>query len=113
MISGMLECRIIVFNKLICHILNRSIASLVSNCLNTKQAICFLNELHFAHHFVVTMLKNLIYRHICLMNHQETNQTNPMTPWDSLNVLIDPSDPLKAPLDSLGPLNMPLRGIAP
>ena len=37
-----------------------------------------------------------IYRHICL-NHQETDQTNPMAPWDSLDVPIDPLKPLRAP----------------
>ena len=26
---------------------------------------------------------SLIYRHICLMNHEETHQTNPMAPWIS------------------------------
>ena len=40
-----------------------------------------------------------IYRHICLMNHQKTHQTNPMAPWN----------PLDAPLDPLGPLNRSLR----
>ena len=27
---------------------------------------------------------SLIYRHICLMNHEDTHQTNPMAPWDPL-----------------------------
>ena len=34
-----------------------------------------------------------IYRHICL-NHQETYQTNPMAPLDSLDIPIDPLGPL-------------------
>ena len=28
------------------------------------------------------------------MNHQETHQTNPMAPWDSLDVPFDPLGPL-------------------
>ena len=33
---------------------------------------------------------SLIYRHICLMNHEKTHQTNPMAPWDPLDVLLTP-----------------------
>ena len=31
-----------------------------------------------------------IYRHICLMNHEKTHQTNPMAPWDPLDALSTP-----------------------
>ena len=34
-----------------------------------------------------------IYRHICLMNHQETPQTNPMAQWDPLDVSLNPLGP--------------------
>ena len=30
-----------------------------------------------------------IYRHICLMNHEKTHQTNPMAPWDPLDALLN------------------------
>ena len=42
----------------------------------------------------------LIYRHICLMNHEWTHKTNPMAPWDSLDA---PLDPLASHIDPLGP----------
>ena len=31
-----------------------------------------------------------IYRHICLINHQETPQTNPLAIWDPLDVSLNP-----------------------
>ena len=31
-----------------------------------------------------------IYRHLCLINNQETHQTNPMAPWDPLDVSLNP-----------------------
>ena len=34
-----------------------------------------------------------IYRHICLMNHQETPQTNPLATWDPLDVSLNPLGP--------------------
>ena len=34
-----------------------------------------------------------IYRHICLMNHQETPQTNPLAIWDPLDVSLNPLGP--------------------
>ena len=46
---------------------------------------------------------SLIYRHICLMNHEKTHQTNPMAPWDPLDALSTPLDPLGPP----GPPNPP------
>ena len=33
-------------------------------------------------------LDHYIYRHICLMNHEKTHQTNPMAPWDPLDALL-------------------------
>ena len=40
---------------------------------------------------------SLIYRHICLMNHVKTHQTNPMAPWHPLDALLTPWDPLATP----------------
>ena len=40
---------------------------------------------------------SLIYRHICLMNHEKTHQTNPMAQWDPLDALVTPWDPLATP----------------
>ena len=42
---------------------------------------------------------SIIYRHICLMNHLKTHQTN----------LMAPRDPLDVPLDPLGPAGPPHR----
>ena len=36
---------------------------------------------------------SLIYRHICLMNHEKNHQTNPMAPWDPLDALLTPWTP--------------------
>ena len=53
-----------------------------------------------------------IYRHICLMNHQETPQTNPLAIWDpldvSLNPLGPPGTPWPPPIAPLGPLKRSL-----
>ena len=38
--------------------------------------------------------ESLIYRHICLMNHLKTHQTNPMAPWDPLDAPLNPWDAL-------------------
>ena len=38
-----------------------------------------------------------IYRHICLMNHQETPQTNPLAIWDPLDVSLNPLGPPGTP----------------
>ena len=43
---------------------------------------------------------SLIYRHICLMNHEKTHQTNPMAPWDPLD--DHPEDPASCRLSSGG-----------
>ena len=52
---------------------------------------------------------SLIYRHICLMNHQETPQTNPMAQWDPLDVSFNPlGPPLAPPIAPLGPLKRSL-----
>ena len=40
---------------------------------------------------------SLIYRHICLMNHEKTHQTNPMGPGGLLDALLTPWDPLATP----------------
>ena len=55
---------------------------------------------------------SLIYRHICLMNHEDTHQTNPMAPWDPLDALSTPWDPLAPPIDPLRPINRSLGLIA-
>ena len=55
-----------------------------------------------------------IYRHIYLMNHHETHQTNSMTPWDSLDVAIDTLGPHEDTLDPFGHLNIsfdPIRSL--
>ena len=39
-----------------------------------------------------------IYRHICLINHQETPQTNLMAQWDPLDVSPSPLGPPAPPL---------------
>ena len=44
-----------------------------------------------------------IYRHICLMNHQETPQTNPLAIWDPLDVSLNPLGPPAPPITPLGP----------
>ena len=45
-----------------------------------------------------------IYRHICLMNHQETPQTNPLAIWDPLDVSLNPlGPPGPPPIAPLGP----------
>ena len=31
------------------------------------------------------------------MNHEKTHQTNPMAPWDPLDALLTPWDPLATP----------------
>ena len=49
-----------------------------------------------------------IYRHICLMNYQETHQTNPMAQWDPLVVSLNPLGPLAPPIAPLGPLKRSL-----
>ena len=49
-----------------------------------------------------------IYRHICLMNHQETPQTNPMAQWDPPDVSLNPLGPLAPPIAPLGPLKRSL-----
>ena len=50
-----------------------------------------------------------IYRHICLMNHQETPQTNPMAQWDPLDVSLNPlGPPAPPPIAPLGPLKRSL-----
>ena len=55
-----------------------------------------------------------IYRHICLMSHQDTHQINPMAPWDALEAPLDPVKPLFPNLlDLPGPLNSPLNLIGP
>ena len=55
---------------------------------------------------------SLIYRHICLMNHVKTHQTNPMAPWHPLDALLTPWDPLgppgNPPIDPLRPINRSL-----
>ena len=38
-----------------------------------------------------------IYRHICLINHQETPQTNLMAQWDPLDVPPNPLGPPAPP----------------
>ena len=40
--------------------------------------------------------KNLdhLYTGICLTNHEKAHQTNPMAPWDPLDALLTPCDPL-------------------
>ena len=35
-------------------------------------------------------LDTYIYRHICLKNHQETPETNPLAIWDPLDVSLNP-----------------------
>ena len=40
---------------------------------------------------------SLIYRHMCIMNHEKTHQTNPMAPWDPLDALLTPWNPLATP----------------
>ena len=40
---------------------------------------------------------SLIYRHICLMNHEKTHQTNPLAPWDPLDALLTPGTPWQPP----------------
>ena len=50
-----------------------------------------------------------IYRHICLRNHQETPQTNPMAQWDPLDVSLNPlGPPGPPPIAPLGPLKRSL-----
>ena len=49
-----------------------------------------------------------IYRHICLMNHQETPQTNPLAIWDPLDVSLNPLGPPGPPIAPLGPLKRSL-----
>ena len=49
-----------------------------------------------------------IYRHICLMNHQETPQTNPLAIWDPLDVSFNPLGPPGPPIAPLGPLKRSL-----
>ena len=39
----------------------------------------------------------VIYRHICLMIHQKTHQTNPMAPGDPLDIPNDPLRPHEGP----------------
>ena len=38
-----------------------------------------------------------IQRYMCLMNHEKTHQTNPKAPWDPLDALLTPWDPLATP----------------
>ena len=52
-------------------------------------------------------LDTYIHRYICLMNHQETHQTNPMAPWDPLDAPSTPWDPLP-PLSPPGTPNWSL-----
>ena len=40
---------------------------------------------------------SLIYRHICLVNHLKTHQTNLMAPWDPLDAPLTPLDLLAPP----------------
>ena len=49
-----------------------------------------------------------IYRHICLMNHQETPQTNPLAILDPLDVSLNPLGPPGPPITPLGPLKRSL-----
>ena len=49
-----------------------------------------------------------IYRHICLMNHQETPQTNPLAIRDPLDVSLNPLGPPGPPIAPLGPLKRSL-----
>ena len=55
---------------------------------------------------------SLIYRHICLMNHEKTYQTNPMAPWDPLIALVALNAVSVCPSDHLSPpsLKSPLPG---
>ena len=40
---------------------------------------------------------SLIYRHICLMNHEKTHQTKPLGQGGPLDALLTPWDPLTTP----------------
>ena len=51
----------------------------------------------------------MIYLQICILNHHEIHQTNPLAPWDFLGVPIEtlrpPSTPLNPRICPLTPLN--------
>ena len=54
--------------------------------------------------------RSLIYRQICLMNHQKIHQTTlgNLTPRTSLDAPLDPLGPLNIPIDPLGPSRSPV-----
>ena len=51
---------------------------------------------------------DMLHRHICLMNHQETPQTNTVAQWDPLDVSFNPLGPPGPPIAPLGPLKRSL-----
>ena len=51
---------------------------------------------------------SLVYRHVCLLNHQKTHQTFLLTPWDPGAQPLTPLDPVGPPLYPREPVGPPL-----
>ena len=55
------------------------------------------------------MSKSIFTLYIGLVNNQKTHQTSQLTPWDTLDVCLDPLWPLYIPLNPLGPSGSPIQ----